>query len=100
MCIDIEDHFEPSAEVKAALEPFLGDCLSLSRRGKLVVRGRHAGRCTGRWRLRVERNVSALPSQSDWGPMARLLRVDLPGSGEVVEDFLVRVSDLGGLPGA
>ena len=96
MCIDIEDHFEPSAEVKAALEPFLGDCLSLT----LSRRGRHAGRCTGRWRLRVERNVSALPSQSDWGPMARLLRVDLPGSGEGVEDFLVRVSDLDGLPGA
>ena len=96
MCILIEDRFEPSAEVKAALEPFLGDCLSFGRQG------RHAGRwggCAGRWRLRVERNVSALPSQSEWGPMARLLRVDLPGSGEVVEDFLVRVSDLDGLPG-
>ena len=93
MCILIEDRFEPSAEVKAALEPFLGECLSLRRQG------RHAGRCAGRWRLRVERNISALPSQSEWGPMAHLLRVDLPGSGEVVEDFLVRVSDLNGLPG-
>ena len=48
----------------------------------------------------MEKNLSSETSQAAWGLMARLLRVDLPGSGEVVEDFLVRVADLADLPGA
>lgn len=97
MCVQIEDKVDPSPEVQAALASVLGECHG--RRGQGRSSGRPAG-CAGCWRLRVEKNLSSETSQAAWGLMARLLRVDLPGSGEVVEDFLVRVADLADLPGA
>lgn len=96
MCIRLEDFARPSAAVMAAIRPLIGQCADVRRHGRTP--GRFVG-CVGRWRLRVEKNQSTLASQAAWGPMARLLRVDLPGSGEVVEDFLVRVADLADLPG-
>ena len=97
MCVKIDDYAPPSEEVAAVLALAQGDCASL--RENLRYPGHKAG-CTGGWRMRVEKNVSVVAAQAAWGPMARYMRVDLPGSGEVVEDFVVRLADLARLPGA
>ena len=96
LCVLLEeDHrARPTARCRCAIEMVVDPCGDLHS----SVRTSRSVGCAGRWHLHAEVNVLTRDDQSAWSPMGRLMRIDTPGSGEVLEDFLVMLADLVALP--